>query len=379
MAKRTVKALLFLLFGFSFFFLSLFGIWGLFESEYASAYLGGAEESERCLLAGAETDADETSLCTALPLKEKGALLPQELIVGGELFGMRLSSDGIVVTGFGNVASEEGSIAPAAISGIKKGDVILAVGEEKITDSETFARIVENSEGKPLKLTLSRGGEKISAEVTPVKTEEGYRIGIWLKDSAAGIGTITYFHADAKSFAGLGHGVCENTTGTLFPLREGKVNEAKTEGIERSSSGSPGEIKGSLSEKNTGKLYANTRTGVYGVMNEKKTDEKTVPVGMKGEVKCGKAVILSTLGTEEKTEYEIEIEEILSLSSETKNFVVHVTDRRLLDKAGGIVQGMSGSPILQDGKIIGAVTHVLVGDPTRGYGIFIENMLKNEP
>ena len=217
-------------------------------------------------------------------------------------------------------------------------------------------------------------------QLTPVysKESEKYKLGIWVRDNTAGIGTLTFIKSDDGMFGGLGHGIYDIDTGELLPLSRGIVTDVSVTGIIKGSAGKPGEIRGYLKQNKTGALITNCDCGVFGVFTPSPeiSKEKLLPIAFRSEVKCGPATIRCTLDEGGIKEYGIEILNINHDSQGTKCFTVHVTDSALLEKTGGIVQGMSGSPIIQDGKLVGAVTHVMVNDPTTGYGIFIENMLK---
>jgi stage IV sporulation protein B len=199
---------------------------------------------------------------------------------------------------------------------------------------------------------------------------------MWLKDTAAGIGTVTYIVPEDNSFAGLGHGICEADSKELLPFNSGEVFVSHITGVKRGKNGEPGELRGYFEKEPAGTLTANTQSGVYGKL-DKCEKGKTVQIALKDKVKTGNVKILCTVDDSGVCEYDAKIIKILSYSTKEKNFIVKITDEELIRKTGGIVQGMSGSPILQDGKLIGAVTHVLVNDASRGYGIFIENMLEN--
>ena len=215
---------------------------------------------------------------------------------------------------------------------------------------------------------------------TPQRGQDGvYRHGAWIRDSIAGIGTMTFYDPATRTFAALGHGVTDTDTAMLMPLASGAVMEASVKAVKAGAPGAPGEMRGDFDlEEDMGTLYANTDCGIFGTLDEgcKVDTSRALPIASREEVETGRATILSTVQGDTTEEYDVVIEKIYSPSTETRNLLVRVTDDRLLEKTGGIVQGMSGSPIIQNGKLVGAVTHVLVNDPTRGYGILIENMLE---
>ncbi len=295
--------------------------------------------------------------------------------VGGMAFGIKFYTDGVLICGVSDVDTEDGNISPGSISDLKKGDIITKIDDTAITDVNDILSILKLSEGKPLNIRISRGDKTIDTAVTPVKSrsEGSYKLGLWLKDGTAGIGTVTYVDNNG-SFAGLGHGVCDAESGELMRMREGKVTDVTITGVKISTPGDPGQIQG-IFDKEVGSVFSNTIQGIYGNFDTKPNINNTAVIASKKDVAEGPAIILCTLDDNIICQYNIDIEKINHNSNNTKNFVIKVCDENLIKKTGGIVQGMSGSPILQNGKLIGAVTHVLVDDPTRGYGIFIENML----
>ena len=306
------------------------------------------------------------------------------LCPGGMPFGVRFSMEGVLVAGVTEVWKDGGKVSPAKDAGLQEKDMILEADGEVIDSVEQLSAILENSGGNALTLRISREGKEKTLTITPVASDPDgiYRAGMWIRDSTAGIGTVTFIDPSTGAFAGLGHGICDSDTGLLLPLREGKVTEVVIRGIKKGAPGNPGELQGFFGGKDQGELTANAQTGVYGIYEKEQRQallRDPLPVATMGELHTGKASILCTLGKDGVRSYEVEIEHIGSGESSCKNFSIHVTDPALLGAAGGIVQGMSGSPVIQDGKLAGAVTHVRISDPTRGYGIFIGNMLENLP
>jgi stage IV sporulation protein B len=264
--------------------------------------------------------------------------------------------------------------SPAEKAGLQKGDVIIGAGGSKVEALETLLKTVKGCGGKKLEIEYKREGKTNKVTVTPVmdKTTGEYRIGVWVRDGTAGIGTVTYIDKETQAFGGLGHGINDSATGILMPFGKGSVVDVTIKGVVKGLKSVPGELKGELGNTEKGYLTGNTDAGVFGVygrLPEGLCDP--VPIGKATE---GKATVRSCVSGKVE-EYEIQIEEIYKESGKTKNFLIRVTDDKLLAITGGIVQGMSGSPIIQNGCLVGAVTHVLVNDPTRGYGIFIENMM----
>ncbi len=304
-----------------------------------------------------------------------------KLYPGGIPFGVKFMTDGVIVTELTSIKTQNGNISPAADCGIAKNDVILKVNGETVTDAAMLSEAAEKSGGSPIKLTVDRNGKQFEVTLSPAYcTEDGkYKSGMFVRDSGAGIGTVTYIVPETFEFGGLGHGICDGESGKLIPMNRGSVVGVTINGVVRGLSGSPGEVRGYFSSGKTGTLLSNTECGVFGAFANLPSNLTTQPmsVGTKNTLKAGKAYILSTLDGTTPRQYEIEISDIKPSSTSNKCFTVKVTDKALIDKTGGIIQGMSGSPIIQNGKLVGAVTHVLINDPTTGYGIFIENMLAN--
>ncbi len=303
------------------------------------------------------------------------------LIPCGTPFGIKMFTEGVLVVGLSEVLGKDGSVNPAKEAGIRLGDSILSINGEMMLSNEAVGEAVSRSEGAPLQVLLKRNGVEKTVTLTPIlsMSDGRYKAGIWVRDSSAGIGTVTYYDPANSSFGGLGHAICDVDTGEILPLMSGEVVRVGITGVVKGEAGTPGELQGSFLSRNAiGSLLLNNETGVFGVMHYCPAEGGTpMPLGMKQEVKTGKATVVTTLSGSTPQSYEITIERVnIGGNTLTKNMVIRVTDPTLLAKTGGIVQGMSGSPIIQDGKLIGAVTHVLVGDPTRGYGIFAENMIE---
>ncbi|MBQ2830767.1 MAG: SpoIVB peptidase [Oscillospiraceae bacterium] len=322
------------------------------------------------------------ALCTALSSTVLAA--PQEgstktLVPMGCPVGIKLFAKGVLVV---DLAREEDALqSTAALAcGLKTGDVVVSANGEELRSTEQLQALLQRTKGESVCLSVRRGGRLVELTAMPQCGEDGvYRLGAWIRDSIAGIGTMTFYDPATRTFAALGHGVTDTDTAMLMPLASGAVMEASVKAVKAGAPGSPGEMRGDFDlEQDMGTLYANTDCGIFGTLGEscEVDTARALPVASREDVRTGRATILSTVQGETAQEYEVLIEKIYSPSTETRNLLVRVTDDRLLEKTGGIVQGMSGSPIIQNGKLVGAVTHVLVNDPTRGYGIFIENMLE---
>lgn len=306
------------------------------------------------------------------------------LIPGGQSIGVTLETDGVLISAVAEVYSAEGSIkAPAADAGLRGGDIIKSLDKKSVSSVEELSGILESCCGEKTEITFQRGEKLHSSRIIPAKSLDTgkYCIGAWVKDAASGIGTLTFYDTENKVFAALGHGICNPDTGDLIPLEDGKILKSEIVSVEKGEKGIPGELKGIFTENKDvlGNIRSNSSSGIFGTLDSGcRTDKAPVPIGLKEEVKKGKAVIYASVCSGEPESYEIEILKVFPANTAGgKDMIIKITDQNLLEKTGGIVQGMSGSPIIQDGKLIGAVTHVFVNDPTKGYGIFIENMLEN--
>lgn len=304
-----------------------------------------------------------------------------ELIPCGTPIGISVETDGILVLGNNEITGTDGLNYEPSYNKLKSGDYILSINDKKVMQKEQLIEEIQNSQGRDIKITLRRNGETITTRITPVKTASGkYQIGTWIRDDTQGIGTLTFISTNGY-FGALGHGITDIDTGRLMEIGKGTIYDAQIISIVKGKEGEPGEIIGMIreNEKNRiGKITDNTSQGIFGDVNRKyklKDESKPLKVGFKQEVRVGKAYIRCMVdGT--ISDYEIEIQKIdISNSNHSKGLIIKITDERLLSITGGIVQGMSGSPIIQNNKIIGAVTHVFIQDSTKGYGTFIENMV----
>lgn len=297
--------------------------------------------------------------------------------IGGEVFGIKLYTKGVMAVKIDSVDVTTGVQSPAQLAGIKCGDCITHVDGSVIVNADDFISFIRNSGGRELSLTVERDGDTLNLKLRPNPSESGgYRAGLWVRDSSAGIGTVTFYDSENMLFAGLGHGVCDVDTGKIMPLSGGEAVRATVNGFYKSSPGDPGELCGVFSESVLGDLRVNSATGVFGELNEK-ISAKQMPVALEAEVQEGAAQIVATLDGKEPRYYDAQITKIYPASGNAeRNLIVKITDKELLEKTGGILQGMSGSPIVQNSMLVGAVTHVFVNDPTQGYGIFAQRMLE---
>ena len=299
-----------------------------------------------------------------LPMTASAA---QTLIPVGKVVGLELRSDCVTVAAFDESSNAQGA-------GVKVGDRLLSIDGQTIHAPEDVASALRQSKGS-VQLLLQRGDELKTVRISPTITPDGPKLGIYLRQGVTGIGTVTYYDPESKTFGILGHGV-NDTGGKLLQLTGGNVYEARVSSVRKGRSGEPGQLMGALTSQDPiGDIRRNTVQGVFGVC-QIPFSAQALPVGTSDTVKTGSATILSTISGQSVQEYSVEILKIYPASRQNgRNLLIRITDPQLLEATGGIVQGMSGSPIIQNGHLIGAVTHVLVNDPTTGYGIFIENML----
>ncbi|HEX3038112.1 MAG TPA: SpoIVB peptidase [Oscillospiraceae bacterium] len=320
-------------------------------------------------------------LLNTIPIKTVNISVIDEnwLIPCGTPFGIKMFTNGVVIVGVADIKTATGVINPAAVAGLKVGDVIVSIDGKAVNQNEEVADIIEKSNGKSMKFLIHREKAELTAILTPVKsaTDDSYKGGLWVRDSTAGIGTVTFYNPTTCMFGGLGHGISDQDTNELLPLRSGDIVNVTISGIIKGEKGMAGELRGYFNnDTSIGNVDANVEEGVYGSMQSPPTNNKAVKVAMKQEVKTGPAQILTTIDGNTPQYYDVQIESINYRDNvRTKNMVVRITDKKLLEATGGIIQGMSGSPIIQNNMLVGAVTHVFVNDPTRGYGIFAENML----
>ena len=310
----------------------------------------------------------------ACPSARAAAEPVRELCAVGRPIGVKLFSDGVLVIGFSDGES------PAKDCGLKKGDIITALDGAELDSIEDLRACLNENGGGAAALTVKRGSRTLTLEAAPQQDESGeYRLGAWVRDSMAGIGTMTFYEPGSGAFGALGHGVTDVDTAKLLPLDHGSIMAASVKAVKKGERGAPGELKGEFDfSRDCGTLYANTDCGIFGRLSPQDAEAlggKRYPIAKRDEIRPGQAAILAAVSGSEAKEYAIEIEKVYPAADTTRNLLLRVTDEALLAQTGGVVQGMSGSPIVQNGRIVGAVTHVLLDDPGRGYGIFIENML----
>lgn len=315
-----------------------------------------------------------------IPFSKASVTVVDETYVSvlGTPFGMKIYTNGLLVISTGDVETASGTVNPAQDAGIKVGDYIVSANGERINCNEDLVETVIESGGKPLALEITRAGKSKKLSVTPAldKNEGLYRIGVWVRDSSAGVGTLTFYSPASNVICGLGHGICDRDTGKLLSLEHGELVSAEIISVIKGSAGEPGELKGRFTSDRISDIALNTDNGVYGNPYKLLDTSKLVKVAYKQDIKNGDAQILCTISGDKPKLYSCRVQKRTgAYDLNTQNMIVTVTDKELISATGGIIQGMSGSPILQNGELIGAVTHVFVDDPKKGYAVFAENML----
>lgn len=307
-----------------------------------------------------------------------------KVIPVGNLVGLKLYTNGVLVIGTTEIKSIDNKIEkPYEGTNIKEGDTILEVDNNEIDSTQTLQKVLNESEGREIEIKYARGGEIYTTNIKPTNTAKGeYKIGLWVRDSASGVGTMAFYEPESKRFVALGHGISDGDTGELLDIQTGELVNSKIVSINKGRKGLPGEIKGSIAKQKTiGTVTKNTNFGIYGILNENIiTNNKYkdgLEIALRNEIELGEATILSTTHNGETEEYKVEIASIDSENnSNNKSMQIKIIDENLLNNTGGIICGMSGSPIIQNNKVVGALTNVLVSDPQIGYGVFADIMIK---
>lgn len=305
-----------------------------------------------------------------------------EVVPVGEVVGIKLYTTGVLVVGTSVIETEDGQkVKPYENTDIKEGNSIIAINDNIINNTEQLIDIINQSNGNEMKITYIDNEEQKECKIIPVKdSENNYKIGLWVRDSAAGVGTVTFYDSSSQKFAALGHAITDIDTGDLINTASGEIDNVNIVSIVKGEKEEPGKIRGTINQTSIiGKIYKNTPYGIYGVINDTEKisidESKKVKVATRNEIKLGPAKVLCGIDGEVK-EYDIEISKIyLNNNYDNKSMVIKVTDEELLSKSGGIIQGMSGSPIIQDNKFVGAVTHVFIRDPQIGYAVFADIMI----
>ena len=301
----------------------------------------------------------------------------------GNIVGIKLYTKGVLVVGTSEIQGIDQKIyKPFEMAGISQGDSIIKIDNKEINTTDDLIKSVNDAKGNEMQVVYVKENKMIETSIKPIKTKENtYKIGLWVRDATAGIGTLTFYNDNTNSIASLGHGIQDVDTAELVDINSGEYVTADILNIYKGEKDNPGKIEGTIDKsEDIGKIYSNTKYGVYGsVENSQKlnlNEVEEIEIASRKEIKQGKAKIISSLSGK-REEYEVEIEKIyINNNKDNKNMIIKVTDEKLLEKTGGIIQGMSGSPIIQNGKFIGALTHVFVTDPTKGYAVFGDTMVK---
>lgn len=362
------------------------------ESVKVNSAMGLGIKEEEAVTTNIEKTSDATTKTLKLNLFENifvkdinVSVLPKTTVIPvGNIAGVKLYTDGVLVVGMSEIEGVDAKrYKPYENTGIEEGDSIISINQNMISSTDELIETVNRSEGKEIKLKYIHEEETKECSMTPVKTGDNeYKLGLWVRDSAAGVGTVTYYEPSTKTFGALGHGITDIDTEELIQIASGEFVTTKILNIIKGENGVPGKIQGTVeNQKDIGTISKNTKYGIYGTVKNLSTlnidTSREMEVALRKEIKTGKATILCSLDNQKVEEYEIEIEKIDTQNSyNNKSMKIKVTDERLLEKTGGIIQGMSGSPIIQNGKFVGAVTHVLVNNPQEGYAVFGDMMIK---
>lgn len=348
------------------------------------------ESSNSFSVKGNKSGTDEMVLELAgFPIKQVdvNVLNNIKVIPGGQSIGVKLNTLGVLVVGHHQVTTEQGKKSPGEIAGIEVGDIITKINGIQIDKMSDVAPFVQESgkSGKPLSIMIRRNNQEIKTDLTPLKdkNDDAYRIGLYIRDSAAGIGTMTFYHPETKKYGALGHVISDMDTKKPIIVEDGQIVRSTVTSIEKGSNGNPGEklAKFSTDKEIIGTITKNSPFGIFGNLAKYMKNgvmDNAIPIALSSQVKEGPAKILTVVNNDKVETFDVEIVSVVPQKfPATKGMVVKITDRKLLEKTGGIVQGMSGSPIIQNGRLIGAITHVFVNDPTSGYGVHIEWMLND--
>ena len=298
------------------------------------------------------------------------------LVPMGSTIGIQMYTDGALVVGLS--ATQNGQApSPAAKAGVLPGDLITAIGEQEIKSANDFKTEMSKLSGEPVSVSIKRNNEDMSITIEPNVNSGSPELGVWLRDSVTGIGTMTFYDPETGVYGGLGHGINDFEAGVIMPLGHGDIFQSTVVNIKKGCAGAPGELCGDFSGKlSCGSILLNTQCGIFGVLSTDMPESfEAIPAASSEEIELGAATVLTNIKGSEIEKYEIEITRVYRGNTDGRSIMISVSDNRLLEQTGGIVQGMSGSPIIQNGKLIGAVTHVMVNDPTKGFGVSIEKML----
>lgn len=326
------------------------------------------------------------NLFNNIPLKDvEVSVIPKTTVIpAGNIAGVKLYTNGVLVVGMSEIEGKDNKkYKPYENTGIKEGDTIIKIDEHEIDSSNELVKTINKSNGKEIKIEYVHEEETKECSMIPIETSNNeYKLGLWVRDSAAGVGTVTFYEPSTKTFGALGHGITDIDTNELINISSGEFITTRILNITKGENGNPGKIQGTIeNQKNIGLIDKNSKFGIYGKVDNLASlnidTSKEMEVALRDEINLGKAKIICSLDNEKPKEYEIEIQKIYRENNyDNKSMKIKVTDERLLEKTGGIIQGMSGSPIIQNGKFIGAITHVLINSPQEGYAVFGDIMLK---
>lgn len=358
---------------------TLLGIKLIEESSYQTLQTSSTIEQEKINKIGKVNFS--LNLFNLIPLKNIDVnVIPKTTVVPmGNAIGMKLYTAGVLVVGMSEIEGKK----PYENSGIKEGDRIIQINQNQIDNTDDLMKAVNKSDGNNISIKYVRDEKTITTSIKPLKNSRNeYKIGLWVRDAAAGVGTLTFYEPSSGMFATLGHGIMDIDTAELIKIANGELVTTNILSINKGTKGNPGEIRGTIEAGHAiGSISKNTKFGVFGTINKtpylNTSNTNEVQVALREEIKTGKAQIICELENGKKEYYDIEIQRIfISNNKDNKSMLIKVTDKKLLEKTGGIIQGMSGAPIIQNGRFVGAVTHVLVNDPSIGYGVFADIMLK---
>ncbi len=380
--KKAVRSILITLMIFLIIILSLAGFYStsipkkLYYESYKDINLSPFLSLSNASYTPASTNAPKTKtvmLFNSLPIGEIELVKTSRpyVIPGGDPIGIKLLSKGVLVVKLGSVDG----VCPAADAGISVGDIILSVDGKEITSNEDIEKAIENTDSKEINITLVHKGKEKTATLKPALSKQDgcHKAGLWVRDSSAGIGTLTFYSAETSGFAGLGHPICDADTNEMFDISEGSVCQTKITGYQKATNDKAGALEGEFTVgKINGEILSNCECGIYGTLSSYPEKRDAVPIAFPHEVEKGDAKILTTISGTTPKYYSCKIEQIIT--DGTKNLVIRITDPDLLNQTGGILQGMSGSPIIQNGRLVGAVTHVMLDTSDMGYGIFAQTM-----
>ena len=358
---------------------TLLGIRLIEESSYQTLQTSSTLEQKKINKIGKVSF--RLNLFNLIPLKNIDVnVIPKTTVVPmGNAIGMKLYTAGVLVVGMSEIEGKK----PYENSGIKEGDRIIQINQNQIDNTDDLMKAVNKSDGNNIYIKYVRDEKTITTSIKPLKNSSNeYKIGLWVRDAAAGVGTLTFYEPSSGMFATLGHGIMDIDTAELIKIANGELVTTNILSINKGTKGNPGEIRGTIEAGHTiGSISKNTKFGVFGTINKtpylNTSNTNEVQVALREEIKTGKALIICELENGKKEYYDIEIQRIfISNNKDNKSMLIKVTDKKLLEKTGGIIQGMSGAPIIQNGKFVGAITHVLVNNPTVGYAVFGDLMLK---